>query len=64
MPQEKVDLNTLKKGTKFRQFDTDTYNYVVLGNYPTYLRYRVEGDCGRVYSHPKNWPTIMVTVIK
>jgi hypothetical protein len=59
----RVDLNTLKKGTRFKQYDSDPYNYIVVANHPGYVRYKVDDDSRRAYSHPKNWPTIMVTVL-
>lgn len=61
--QAKIDLNTLKKGDRFKLFETDNFNYILLGNYPTYVRYKVESDCGSIMNHQKSWPTIMVIIL-
>jgi hypothetical protein len=60
---QKVNLNTLKKGTRYKQFDTDDYNYVIVGNYPTYIKYRIDIEGARVMTHPKAFPAIMVTIV-
>jgi hypothetical protein len=59
----KVNMNTLKKGTRYKQFETDNYNYVIVGNYPTYIKYRVDVEGSKVMTHPKAFPAIMVTVL-
>lgn len=61
---QKVNMCSLKKGTTYKLFDTDAYSYIVLGNYPTYVRYRVNVEGAREMKQRKDFPPIMVTVIK
>jgi hypothetical protein len=59
----KVNMCDLKKGTIYKLFDTDEYSYIVLGNYPTYVRYRVNVEGAKEMKQRKSFPPIMVTVI-
>jgi len=61
---QKTNLDTLKKGDRFKLFETDNFNYIVLDNYKSYVRYKVESDCRPVMSHHKSGPACMVTVFK